>query len=470
MFQSAGGPIREITARRYERPFRLVRWFMVISLVAIGAISVVTASALSDLMTQRLLERDMAVSTDIVNAVVRVENATSYFASGAQAEETAFTDEPDMEEFFEHVATLPDVIRANVYGMDRTILWSSDPAMIGERFDDNEELEAAFNNDVHAELSFAQPGEKEEHASFPPGTKQFVENYLRILSEDGSRVVGAIEVYKTPAPLLDSIASARMIIWTGATVAGLVLFSALSLVVRIASKILEGQEARLIEAERMAVVGEMASAVAHGLRNPLAAIRSCAELALEDDLPADTRRSISDIVSQSDRLEGWIRSFLLKARNDPDEPHLYRLDDVIRESLESFRPQMRARGIDDRFVDHGNSPLIAVPPSELGQVLNSILSNSIEAIERDGVIRIERKPNGFGSVDVTVHDSGPGIPDDKLDRLFEPFETGKSSGVGVGLSLARRMIERIGGALTVSNAEGGGAVARISLPAFEEKL
>lgn len=454
--------IRSAVADTNQRPFRLVRWFMLMSLFSIGLISVIGAVSLSRFVTEVMLERDMTVSAEYVNSVVVVQTATSYFYG-----DNINPNAPEMEEFFRHVATLPDVLRANVYGYDRSILWSSNPTLIGKRFDDNDELEAAFRDEAHAEIELVRRGEKAEHATFPPDVKVFIENYLPIWSEDGSRVVGAVEVYKSPEKLLHAIESVRMLIWVGAAAGGIALFAGLTLIMRHASRILAEQEARVVETERLAVVGEMASAVAHGLRNPLAAIRSCAELALEDDLAPDTRETISDIVSQSDRLESWIRSFLTKARQDPEDPHLYRLDDVIRDSLDSFAPQMAARQIDCRFDDSGDSPLIGIAPSELNQVLNALLSNSIEAMDEEGAIVVERRAEPDGCVRLTMTDSGPGLPAHVAERLFEPFATGKSSGLGVGLALARRTVQRLGGTLELANAEPRGVRATLRLPVFE---
>jgi len=444
------------------RQFRLVRWFTVVSLVAIGLISVVSASALSKYMTDEMLARDMAVSAGFLNSVVVVQKATSYFYGDNINPNT-----PEMEEFFRHVASLPGVLRANVYGYDRSILWSSDPELIGRLYRDNDELEAAFRNETQSELEVVERGEKREHASFPDDVEIFIENYLPIWSEDGTRVVGAVEMYKSPNQLISAIQRAQVIIWVGAIAGGLVLFAGLTLVVRHANNILRRQEARVVEAERLAVVGEMASAVAHGLRNPLAAIRSCAELALEDDLGPDTRTAISDIVEQSDRLESWIRSFLTKARSDPQHPHLYRLDDIVRNSLESFAPQMASRSIEVEFNSGGISPLVKAQPSELSQVLNALLSNSIEAMERDGVIRIARQVEPDGFVRLMLTDTGPGLTPAVSRRLFEPFATGKASGLGIGLALARRMVERMGGSIEITNAEERGVRATIRLPIFE---
>jgi len=452
-------------ARSREGRFRLVRWFAVPSLITIGIISVVSAKALSRYMTEVILDRDLAVAIEFVNSVVRVQKATSYFHG-----DNIDPKRPEMEEFFRHVASLPDVIRANVYSRDRSILWSSDGELIGKLFTDNDELDAAFEGEAHPEIEVMERGDKQEHIGFPNDTYQFVENYLPIWSEDRKIIVGVVEIYKSPTTLLASIDRARQFIWLGSAGAGILVFLGLTGVVRYAGRILAEQEARTVEAERLAVVGEMTSAVAHGLRNPLAAIRSCAELALEDDLQAETRQSINDIVRQSDRLESWIRSFLTRAHGSRGGGDLCRVDDVLRGSLESFAPQMAARRIVWDIEADGDSPLVIAPPADLTQVLNCLISNSIEAIDRDGTIRATRFHDGSGALGIDLTDTGPGFSEEAKSQLFQPFISGKSKGLGVGLSLARRTVERLGGNLEIGNAPSGGARARITLPCHREEI
>ena len=449
-------PASDATANR----FKLVRWFVVASMVTIGLTSVVAAEALSRFMTREMLERDMAVSTEFVNSVVQVQRATSYFYG-----DTFDPKHPEMEEFFRHVANLPDVIRANVFSRDRTILWSSDSALIGQKFSDNAELEAAFLREAHPEIETREHGEKAEHAGLPAEADVFVENYLPIWSADGRIIVGVVEMYKTPAKLLASISRAKDLIWLGASLAGLLVFVGLTVVVRYAGKMLAQQETRILEAERLAVVGEMTSAVAHGIRNPLAAIRSSAELALEDELQSETRESLIDIVLQSDRLESWIRGFLTRAHEEGNtRGDICRAEDVLRNSFQTFAPQMAQRDIEWNVSSDGDAPLVLASPEDLTQVLNCLISNGIEAIERDGTIRADVTRNGDGMFRIDLVDSGPGFTEEAEAHLFQPLVSGKSSGLGVGLNLARRTIERLGGQLEIGNAPGGGARARINLP------
>ncbi|MEZ5659923.1 MAG: ATP-binding protein [Burkholderiaceae bacterium] len=441
--------------------YRFWRWFMALSLLIIVVNSAVFSWLLAGFLERRMLERDVTVAMEFVNSIVRVQRAGAYFHG-----QTMDASVPEMEEFFAHVASLPGVFRANVYGQDRSVLWSSDPALIGRHFKDNDELEATFRGELEPEIESVDRGKKPEHVNFPPGIDRYIENYLPIWSSDRRHVVGAVEIYKHPTALLEAIHQGQVYVWMGTACAALILYLGLGLVVIHAQRVLRDQEAQNVEMERLAVVGEMASAVAHGLRNPLAAIRSCAELALDDDLSEQTRESIGDIVSQSDRLEGWIRSFLRRARQDGDSAsEVVAVDDVVRECLAGFSAQLAARGIRTQFDASGDSPLAHVPRNELNQVLNSVVSNSIEAMKEEGLLTITRERDQDGMVCVVIADTGPGIPASMIGTMFTPFMTTKSSGLGIGLALARRIIERIGGSMELANRPERGAIVRVLVPA-----
>jgi two-component system, NtrC family, sensor histidine kinase HydH len=222
-----------------------------------------------------------------------------------------------------------------------------------------------------------------------------------------------------------------------------------------------------VETERLAVVGEMASAVAHGLRNPLASIRSCAELTLDDDIPESSRETLTDITDQVDRLEGWIRSFLIRSRREPGSlSDQAQIDQVIARCIDGFQPQLTRRGISASVTPGSGSPMVLGRPAELEQVLNTIISNGIEAMEDGGVLGLAWTNRADGMLEVRVTDTGPGIPEDMLHRVFEPFHTGKAAGLGVGLALGRRIAERMGGSLDLANGALHGAVVTLRLPAM----
>ena len=441
---------------------RMVVAFLLVSFVLVFSTALILSTTLSRYIVQQMILRDATVSTEFLNSVVHVENATGYFLDSSSP-----SADQDIEELLAHVGRLPDVFRANVYSGDGTILWSSDREMIGMSFPDNDELAGAMRGELHPELNVVDRGTKEEHVGFPAGITEFIEYYIPIRSTDGASVVGAVEVYKAPGALLASMQRVRSYAWLGALAAAAVLFGGLAVVVTYASRVLIRQEARTVETERLAVVGEMASAVAHGLRNPLASIRSCAELTLDDDIPESSRETLTDITDQVDRLEGWIRSFLIRSRREPGSlSDQAQIDQVIARCIDGFQPQLTRRGISVSVTPGSGSPMVLGRPAELEQVLNTIISNGIEAMEDGGVLGLAWTNRADGMLEVRVTDTGPGIPEDMLHRVFEPFQTGKAAGLGVGLALGRRIAERMGGSLELANGALHGAVVTLRLPAM----
>lgn len=440
--------------------FRMVWAFVVVSFVAIFSTALAMSTILSRYIVEQMMLRDTAVSGEFLNSVVQVENAVSYF-TGAES----LTGDEDFEEFLIHVAGMPDVFRANIYDAGHTILWSTEPDLVGESFRDNTELDAALNGISIPELNAVDADEKSEHVGFPQGITTYIEYYIPITASEGGAVVGAVEVYKSPASLLGSIRRIKMLSWINALLAGAALFGGLALVVTYAGRVLMRQEARLVETERLAAVGEMASAVAHGLRNPLASIRSCAELTLDDDIPEDSRSTLRDIIDQVDRLEGWIRDLLGRSRKDAGaSSQRADVEKVVRACLGAFRPQMERRGIRLRLTGSGRMFVGARAP-ELEQVLNSVIANGLEAMGSGGLLDIGWDRDGADMITIRVQDTGPGIAADMVDRLFTPFATGKASGLGVGLSLGRRIAERLGGTLELANGASHGAEVTLRLPA-----
>ena len=438
--------------------------FVVTSFVAIFTTTVMLSQYLANYMTTNMMMRDAVVSMEFLNSIVRVEEEDPRSMTMTRASE--LTDDPETEEFFIHVSRLPDVFRANVYDASGEILWSSDRELIGKTFEDNDELETALRGELHPEIVVVNRGDKEEHVGLPPHVTEFIEFYIPIWAEDGNSIIGAVEVYKAPESLLATIHGVVTLAWVGALIAGAVLFSALSSVVYYAARILKRQEQRLIETERLAVVGEMASAVAHGLRNPLAAIRSCAELVADDDIPDESRDTVLEITDQVDRLETWIRSFLTRTRAEPglatDTAHV---DMIIQNCIQGFSAQLAKRQITVDVLQCPGSPVAAAASSEVEQVLNTILSNAIEAMKSGGALRIGWHPAPGGRIAIEVEDTGPGLSKEQMERLFVPFKTSKSSGLGVGLALGRRIAERLGGSLDLKNRPDRGVAVTLTLPA-----
>ena len=234
-------------------------------------------------------------------------------------------------------------------------------------------------------------------------------------------------------------------------------------------KMLEETQAQLIQSEKLASIGEMSAAVAHGLRNPLASLRAAAQVALRHAKEAPVAQEhLKAVISEVDRLDRRITHLLSFSRPAPFHPlseHVARLVDGL---LPTFAGPLKDRGIrleTDLPID---LPDVQVDPIQLEQALGEILSNALDAMPRGGhlTIRGYREPeDGKGEVVVIeIADTGAGIPEQVLPMVCDPFFTTRQEGTGLGLAIAKRYVAQNGGRLDIASTPGAGTTVRIYLP------
>lgn len=441
--------------------FNLSRWFAVVALLTITLISVAMGALLDRFITQRLLWQEAVLTKEFVQSLVQAEKSLqAFFADPSQGLDA------DSELAFTHIAALPDMLRANVYDPSRRIIWSSDRQLIGRDFGPNDELDSALAG--HVVTHSADPAKhaqaKVEHQDLKHPQPIFVEIYVPVLDPRGESVQAVIEFYKNPRALVTALARLRLYIALGAAASGLLLFTALFGLVRRADLTIRSQQRHLVDNETLAVIGEMSAAVAHGIRNPLASIRSSAELIQDGDL-AQAHDAAADIVAQSDRLEAWVRELLAYTRPLDQAIAPVPLQPLVARCVDEFEREMQRRHIRSHTALAADLPAVRGDALLLGQVLRSLLANAIEALDRDGQITVRGEwERGQPQVTLSVQDSGPGMTNDQLRRAGKPFHTTKPRGLGVGLALARRVIERFGGRLEIDSEPGIGTTVRLHMP------
>ncbi|MFN8600277.1 MAG: ATP-binding protein [Candidatus Binatia bacterium] len=252
--------------------------------------------------------------------------------------------------------------------------------------------------------------------------------------------------------------------------------AALALTNARAYEIIRRTQDELVQAERLAAIGEMAAALAHGIRNPVAGIRLFAELARDDleDRP-QIASTMTDIIAESDRLEKRVRSMLDIAR--PLEVKV-RADDLaafLAGLVDEFRTRAPGRTAVDLVVDDGAGARLAnvlFDARALGECIETVVVNAFEALEGKGRVSFRTSLDGFAdgrpAALVTIADDGPGMDEATSRRVFELFFTTKRSGTGVGLAMTKRLIERQGGTIDVETASGRGTTFRIRLPLADD--
>ena len=232
---------------------------------------------------------------------------------------------------------------------------------------------------------------------------------------------------------------------------------------------LERTQAQLVQSEKLASIGEMSAAVAHGLRNPLASLRAAAQLVRRHpDSPA-AAETLEAIIAEVDRLDRRISHLLSFSRPAPFHPMPERLDRLVEGLLPAFAEPLRERRVELELDLSPDLPEVNVDPMQLEQALLELVSNALDAMPDGGTLRLAAQAGDGGTppseVLVSVADTGGGIPEHLLSSVCEPFFTTRQDGTGLGLAIARRFVEQNGGRLEIRSTPGSGTTVLVRLPA-----
>jgi two-component system sensor histidine kinase HydH len=221
----------------------------------------------------------------------------------------------------------------------------------------------------------------------------------------------------------------------------------------------EEMERSLESQRRLAALGEMSAILAHEIKNPLAALKGHAQL-LEEGLEPGSRarRKSERVVQEAMRLERLVHQLLDFVRSGRVERAPVDIAELAREAAEA----VDADRIDLR-IDPGLSA-VALDRDQIFQVLTNLLRNALQASAADGRVELAISTEA-GRLRLEVLDRGEGIPPGEEEAIFEPFRTHRAKGVGLGLAVARRIVEMHDGTIKAANREGGGAAFRLELPA-----
>jgi signal transduction histidine kinase len=229
-------------------------------------------------------------------------------------------------------------------------------------------------------------------------------------------------------------------------------------------------ENRLVQAAKLAAVGEMAAGIAHELNNPLTSVTGFAELAL-DSLPEDsqTRKDLDIVMREASRARDVVRRLLDFARQSESARVRASLNEVIEDVIALSKHLIHTSGVELQLELEKNLPWIMVDANQMKQVLLNLVHNALQAMPAGGSMTITSQSSPRGGRDwvvVSVCDSGVGIPQMELARIFEPFYTtkGGQGGTGLGLSVTYGIITDHGGLIEVESELGVGSKFTVWLP------
>ncbi|RMG40476.1 MAG: hypothetical protein D6719_10755 [Candidatus Dadabacteria bacterium] len=223
---------------------------------------------------------------------------------------------------------------------------------------------------------------------------------------------------------------------------------------------LKKKEEEVKRKEKLATLGETAAALAHEIRNPLGAIKLFLSILRED---LNGNQAALDMIDNIDKsvasMDNVVSNILHFSRSRSLKMAPLNLHSLIQEEINSCRARYKDSRISSNLL--GN-PFICGNECGLRQVFGNILLNAVQATSFKGHIEVALKDIGQEHIGVTISDNGPGVPEELLDVLFDPFVTTRNEGTGLGLAIASGIIEQHGGEIKVFNNKG--ACFEIILP------
>ena len=219
----------------------------------------------------------------------------------------------------------------------------------------------------------------------------------------------------------------------------------------------------LQRSRRLAALGEMAAGIAHEIRNPLSSIQLYVDLLGRDLTDQPESGELVGRIGEAVRgLDAIVIDVLTFAREMHVRPITGAVGELFERALDATRPMIEQRGVRVVLIGGDNGQTLPYDPELMHRALVNLIRNALEAMERGGTLTLAAETDGE-AVRLDVRDTGPGISNDNIDRIFNPFFTTRTTGTGLGLAIVHRIIDAHGGTIGVHN--DAGAVFTLTLPA-----
>lgn len=433
-----------------QRPFNLRLWVVTVTLGTLLLVHAALGFVLTRYIARQIIAREGEQTHEFLNSILRAEGTAEILLT------------PDgqaaLASFSHHLMSTPGFMRGNIYGPDRIIRWSTDPALIGTVPEEADDLDEALNGEVRTSLN-DEIGDSS--AAKQSGEERVIEAYFPIQGVS-DQVVGVVEYYRDATSLRTMLNHVAEIVWLGALISSLLILIALYGAAARATRRIADQTSELQRLSVMASLGQMAAAVTHSLRNPLASIRSSVEL-FQMTHPGVTDETVADVNSEVDRIDRQVQELLQFAGSGGGQAADCLLHPLVETAARRIVARAERDGVRIRIGDIPQDLAVRVVAPLVLQVLENILTNAIEAMPDGGEISVSTgRERGF--VRLSVMDQGPGLPKSLVGKAPTPFQTTKIRGLGLGLSISDQLLSRFGGRLELGNSVNGGACVSMILP------
>jgi two-component system, NtrC family, sensor histidine kinase HydH len=462
------------------KPFRLVKYFAVASFLVLIAISVPFAIFISkgakDILVEDFFENYRNTVGENLNNIFSenfVKNVKTLYGDIhlGDAEQQQMLDR--LMKFALRKSKNIELLK--IYSVeDGVVVYSTDPKYIREKIVETPAYRQAVNGKSSSVLLPEGEGGWGILIGKIGGTKK-VKAYIPITftleSTKEEYVAGVFEIILDMTKQYNSIVKFQYFIFGLSLLIMALIFFALLFIVHNAETIIhyraeeqKKREEQLHLAERLASLGEMVASVSHEIKNPLGIIQSTAEL-LSGMNQADEKQKMLSLVikEESVRLNNIVTEFLDFARPHELNIQVCHLEEIIRKNISFLGQDLEKKGIQVR--DNFNNRIYKFngDPERLYRAFMNLFINSIQAITGPGTIDIRVIESRVG-YRIEIQDSGTGIDDENIKKIFNPFFTTKEKGSGLGLSIVKNIIEAHEGTITLETGSGSGALAVITLP------
>ncbi len=364
----------------------------------------------------------------------------------------------------------------NIYDIGKGVIaYSTDPELLGKSVKESLGYKRAVQGELYSGLltegddfwglGIERIGSEKKLRTYIPfrGVDPF--------TGDKGYVGGVFELIQDLSKEYESIVKLQYLIFGLSILIMALIFIALLLIVHKAEDIIDERakerrelEKQLNQAERLAALGQMCAGVSHEIRNPLGIIRSTAELLTGMPNADEAQKRLSEvIIEESSRLNDIVTEFLDFAR--PQEPNFQdcRLEEIIKKNLHFLDPELKKQEIRVKDNLDGRSFPLRADPQLLYRGLLNIFVNAIQSMSEGGTMTIQVSQSR-GHYVLDIQDTGSGIMEENLSKIFDPFFSTKDKGSGLGLSIVRNIVEGHRGSIRIESKEGSGTRVVVQLP------
>lgn len=462
------------------KPFRLVKYFTFTSLVVIFVGTLVLAllnTHWARAVQQRKSEEYARLLIENLNHQVFLQFIIPVALKFGKIQ---LSDEKQFEYMDKVVrSTLYSfkVDMVNIYDMKNTISYSFDKTVVGKKDFGGKAYQDAVSGKSNSRL--IQSGSWFEiFIGVPQNSKLITFAPLRAerpLSRISGPVLGVVEIVQDLSEDYKAIFDFQIRVIATCTVVISLLCLALFFVVRRGERISERRalerlrlQEQLSRAQHLSSLGELVAGISHEIRNPLGIIKNSSELLEKKMAGFDPSNGIPSIITEeADRLNNIITDFLNFAK--PRSPNLVvcNIVNVLEKNIAFLSSQIKEEGYIIKKHFSNDIPEIAADSDMLYQAFLNIILNAMQAMPDGGNIFVEIS-SGADTVTINFEDEGQGIPEDLLDKIWDPFFTTKDKGTGLGLGIVKNIIESHGGKVQLVNRTDHGARVTVEIPAVQE--